>query len=403
MEASVFLAAFLSTVDVETLTGHDRIIVLQAHQRMASHYLAQTYRDMVAVADAIALEDDEQDPQFATEAAAAEVRAALRLTRRAADIEMEFAIELASRLPAVWDAMCAGDIDARRARVISNAIAHLPDNAARDVVDMIIADAGLLTTGQLRAKLRKLAIEVDPEDAQRRYAQAVEDRRIVAEPTEVGTSNVFGIDLPPHRVQAGMRRVNEIAKSLRGSAETRTMDQLRADVFLDLLEGTGAASNAGNGTVDIRTDLATLVGLADNPGELGGYGPVIADIARQVAERQIGPEWRITITDPKTGRPIDTITTRRRPNRSQQRHVEVRDTTCIFPGCRMPATDCDIDHRVTWAESRTTSARDLAPICRHDHNRVRHRYGWRYQRLSNGDYLWTSRLGHTYTTSGRSP
>lgn len=28
--------------------------------------------------------------------------------------------------------------------------------------------------------------------------------------------------------------------------------------------------------------------------------------------------------------------------------------------------------------------------------------GWRYQPLPNGDYLWTTKLGHDYTTSGRS-
>jgi hypothetical protein len=45
---------------------------------------------------------------------------------------------------------------------------------------------------------------------------------------------------------------------------------------------------------------------------------------------------------------------------------------------------------------------NLAPLCRHHHN-LRHHSGWTHRKLPNGDYLWTSRLGHTYTTSGLPP
>jgi hypothetical protein len=97
--------------------------------------------------------------------------------------------------------------------------------------------------------------------------------------------------------------------------------------------------------VDIRVDLETLTRLTDDPGELAGYGPVIADIARQVAEQQPNAEWRWTVTSPDTGQVLHDGITRRRPTTGQRRHVENRNRTCIFPGCRMPATDCDLDHR----------------------------------------------------------
>ena len=78
MEPGPVLAGFLATIDVTELSGHDRIVVLQAHHKMASHYNAHVYRDMAAVVDSI--EDD--NPMYAAEAAAAEIRAALRLTDR---------------------------------------------------------------------------------------------------------------------------------------------------------------------------------------------------------------------------------------------------------------------------------------------------------------------------------
>jgi hypothetical protein len=179
------------------------------------------------------------------------------------------------------------------------------------------------------------------------------------------------------------------------------MDQLRADVLLDLLEGASSAT-AGRGIVDIHVDLDTLTRLADHPGELAGYGPVIADVARQVAARQIRAEWRFTVTDPDTGEPVHTGTTRRRPNAAQRRSVEAHYRTCVFPGCRMPATGCDVDHRVPWAEGGPTSNANLAPLCRHDHV-IKTRSGWAYTRIPGGDHRWISALGHTYTTVGRPP
>ena len=81
-----------------------------------------------------------------------------------------------------------------------------------------------------------------------------------------------------------MRRITDLAQSLKTGSETRTLDQIRADVFLDLLDGTSHHLRGRKGTVDIHVDLETLARLNDHPGELAGYGPVIADIARQVAE-----------------------------------------------------------------------------------------------------------------------
>jgi hypothetical protein len=138
--------------------------------------------------------------------------------------------------------------------------------------------------------------------------------------------------------------------------------------------------------------------LVDDPGELAGYGPVIADIARRVAETHPDAEWRYTVTDPETGEPVAVGTTPRRPSTSQRRLVEAHYETCVFPGCRTPAADCDLDHRVAWSAGGATTAFNLGPVCRHDHIVVRHRIGWTYKRLPNGDHQWTSPLGHTYIT-----
>ena len=198
-----------------------------------------------------------------------------------------------------------------------------------------------------------------------------------------------------------MRRINRLARAAKSANDPRTMDQIRADVLLDLLQGRQTRETQDTrATVDIRVDLNTLAGLDENPGELGGYGPVISDIARQITSEQSDSEWRYTITN-EEGQVVSNGTTRRRPTSYQARQVEAENPTCVFPGCRNPASECDLDHNQAWSEGGPTEVENLAPLCRHDHV-VRH-HGWRIEQIRSGSYQWTSPLGHTYTVGPRPP
>lgn len=403
-EPDMMVSAILDNIDIRQLNGHDRIKVLKARQRQASQLAARLYDDMVAVVEYLDTEWDNDDIA-APEAAAAEIRAALHLTRRAADAELALAIDLKHRLPQVWAALERGDIDQRRARTIARGTENLTDDTARTVVDTIIGDAPLLTTGELSAKLRKLCIEAAPEEAAENYERALERRAFVAAPNPDGTGNIHGYNLPADRVTAIADRINTIARSLTGPHEFRTMDQIRADIYLDLLDGrdfTGARGANTSGSVDLVVDLTTLAGLDDKPGELAGFGPVIADVARKVAQQQRDTQWRLTVTDPDTGRPVYTGITRRRPTADQRRNVRARYQRCVFPGCRMPAINSDLDHRIPFAKGGPTDEHHLAPLCRNDHC-IRHQAGWTYKFLPNGTIEWTSPLNHTYITSGTPP
>ena len=77
MPPGPFLAGYLSLIDVSRLSGYDQIIVLRAHQRMASFYQAATYQDMAAVNTTMLTHDGYPQPDVeAAEMAAAEVRVA---------------------------------------------------------------------------------------------------------------------------------------------------------------------------------------------------------------------------------------------------------------------------------------------------------------------------------------
>ena len=154
------------------------------------------------------------------------------------------------------------------------------------MVVRIVDRAPNLTTGQLSARIRRLCVEAEPGEAKSRYEEAVEERRIVTQADVDGTASLFGLNLPPHRVIAVTRRINKIARGLKHSDDARTADQIRADVFLDLLAGVELSDTGSRATVDIRVDMATLMGVDDKAAEIPGFGPVIADIARKVVQEQ---------------------------------------------------------------------------------------------------------------------
>ena len=260
--------------------------------------------------------------------------------------------------------------------------------------DTALERAANQTTAQLRAWIQQLIITIDPASARDRYDEKLKDRRVISEMTDAGTANLLGLDLPPADANAAMRRINRLARSLKSKGDPRSIDQIRADTYLDLLNGRGnTRAGSDRGLVDIKMDLATLAGLDENPGEIPGWGPVLADIARQIVDEQYDSEWRITVTDQDQSTGV--FTTKRRPTTSQRRHVEARNPTCVFPGCRMPADQCDIDHHQAWIEGGPTSTDNLGPLCRHDH-RAKHENGWKLEQTRPGVYKWTSPLGHTY-------
>jgi len=397
----VDLAGMLAGVDRDRLSGHDRIELLKARARLRSHVDAELLADMAAVLDA---ESEALSPGLAVdvvhEVAAAEIGAALSWTRRMAERQLDFAATLVSDYPAVWEMLHDGLIDLPRARVIVDHTCHLQPEVRDQVVETVLERAPAQTTGLLAARIRRLAIWVAPDNAKKRYENGVEQRRVVTDANPDGTANLSGFQLPADLTQAAARRINRIAHELRRSGDPRTIDQIRADIFIDLLSGRGGETRADRGVVDIQVELTTLLQLDDRPGELPGWGPVVSDIARQVVEEQSESEWRYTITG-ENGTVISNGTTRRRPRPGLKRQVQAKTPVCVFPGCRIPSLDCDLDHNQPWAENGPTSGDNLAPLCRH-HHVIRH-HGWTITRTQPGSYQLTSPLDHTYSTQPRAP
>lgn len=361
------LGVLLGGLDISALTGADLVEVLRARARQLSHEQAQLLATMVE----IGLCDPHADPDEVArltqtaEYAADEVRAALAWTRHGAYREYHFAEALLIRLPAVFAALDTGAICRSKAWLFTQLCAELTDEQAQVVCERLLPAADGLTTGELAARIKKLAIALDPEWAARRYASAVQDRDVIGYLDEDGTATVTGRRLPADQAAAACARIEDLAKAAKRAGHPGRIGSLRADIYLGLLEGrwqqltrdqiitdllahatpgeapqkptpdgtsdddlTTGAPTAGDASpaaaqerpaaarewvgVELRVGMSTLLGHDRHPGEIPGWGPVTAETARTMVAAQRTGEWRYAIVDPE-GQLILAGVTRRRP------------------------------------------------------------------------------------------
>ncbi|MFB8893315.1 HNH endonuclease signature motif containing protein [Microbacterium plantarum] len=190
----------------------------------------------------------------------------------------------------------------------------------------------------------------------------------------------------------------------------RTIDQVRADVFSDLLlAGTPAldptASGDGDGTlgairarVQVAVSALTLIGQDEGPADLAGRSPIDAATARELAGN--ATSWERLLTHPVTGTVLECDTYR--PTAGMVRLLRARDRHCRFPGCRQPAIRCELDHTIAASDGGATHVCNLANLCKRHHD-VKHHTRWQVRQLSGGRLIWTSPTGRIYREDAPPP
>jgi hypothetical protein len=344
-----------------------------------------------------------------------EVAARLAVTRRAGEAKIADASCLA-RVPVVWDALDGGRIDPYKARVLCDELLALPPALRFDVAAEVVPLADTLTAPQLRARIRRRAIAADPAAAARAHERERARRFVAVEPLRDGMAWLRAF-LPAPDAVAVHTTLTAIADA-QGSDDPRPMDARRADALVDVVTRWLDAGTTPDGRplptkhrrrphLQVAVAATTLAGADDAPAELAGYGPVTADVARDIAARAA---WSAVTVDPRTGEiraagPSAGGGRRRaepgyRPPQALVDDVVARDRTCTFPGCRVPAVRCDIDHAEPYDPSRPaddqTVRENLHALCRH-HHRLKTHGGWAVERDdATGLTRWTAPTGHAY-------
>ena len=505
----------LSNLDDDQLTG-----VLQAANRLAAWSAALRVAAVSGLAARREAAGQKSGDWRPFDHIDDEVAIALTLTRRSGGRLVELALSL-DRLPLTRAALAAGLLDERRAEIIAEELAELDDEHAAAVEKLIIGKAPGLTSGQLRALVRRAVLSADPKAARRRKEKALKDARVEMFPETSGTAALSGRDLPPAAALAADKHLTALAQALKAAGIPGTLDTLRARAYLHLLSGqpadtlilqTASPGRPGRepprgphtathvppasgstapgspapgsatpdsirgpggipglgGTVNLTMPLAAWLGWTQSPGDVPGYGPVDADDSRTLADllaQDPRSQWCVTLTDPAghpvahacarhgpPGPPRRPATTHEQPNpagpaepgptgpgptgggpdprapvpgwlrgltfttlqtsgcthprqsRGYQpsaslRHlIQIRNPACTAPGCRRPATRCDLDHVIPYDHGGRTCECNLHPACRHDHH-TKQAPGWTVTCHQPGTLTWTTPGHRSHTTT----
>ena len=388
-----------------------------------------------------------RDHDMALRSIAAELAGVMRLSDRSVQRRIGDAVELAGDYPATLDACARGVITPGHVRVIVETGVILPPEVRGGFEEAALERCARETPGRVRAGLAILAERMHPRSLGARHREARETRgvRVSALPDGMSDLIVTGptlvIDAIYDRLTQQARCITDVradaAKARRAApattrpggmgngtsptddatvrtdeddaeaiiaSDSRTTDQLRADLLCDMLltaapgadptrtdDGPGLLG-AIRGKVQVVVPALTLLDTDDGPADLVGRSPIDPGTARELAGVIPSP-WERILTHPVTGTVLH-VDTYQRPA-AMDRYLRGRDRRCRFPGCGMPAIRSEVDHTQDHALGGRTEIGNLAHLCQRHHS-MKQFTPWAVTQKPGGVLEWTSPLGKTY-------
>lgn len=347
-----------------------------------------------------------ESPGLVERSIRAEFAVALQVSERVAAREIEHAQLLVEELPRTRAALADARMRWEAGGIVCSVAATLPA-ASRAEFDVRAAELAVaVTPTQLRRALAQLREELHEQPLAERHARARADRSVWMTSDDDGMATLCA-HLPATIAVGALTRLDRMARELRGDEDVRTLAQLRADAFGDLLchgdvAGTmpsdeSSATFAPGIRAEVRLMMSdtTAAGTDDSAVDLDGYGLVPADVARDL----VGADATFTPvrSDPRTGVVVSVGRALRTPPPLMRLLVRLRDRTCRFPGCTRSASASEADHTVEWRNGGETTPGNLASLCV-AHHHVRHGDRWTYILHPDGVADWTTPTGRRVTT-----
>jgi hypothetical protein len=354
---------------------------------------AQRHPEIFAIFDG---EPTDDDLRIAYDAAIADLAVRLSIAEATVAILAHQATVLRTRAPRTWAAFREGEMTVPNARRVAETLDTMPtDTTADSALDEKAVELARLAPARFGDRMRVLRERLHPRDLTERHREAAQKRCAVREPEPDGMT-WLGFRVTDAKAQVAWDRIDQAARHLAAApGETRTLDQLRADVAADLLGGWHDPEIAPRVTVGVLVPMLSLLGAAEQPAHLEGIGPIDAETARRLTAH--APSLQRLLTDPVKGTVLDVDRRTYRPPADLDRWLRLRDATCRFTGCGRSAKSCDIDHTIDWSTGGRTAADNLAHLSRRHHT-LKHRSRWTVAHGPGARLTWTSPTGHVSTS-----
>ena len=352
------------------------------------------------------------------------------------ELMLQFDLELTDGLkqwfPRLWRRCMKGRLDIGRARLAYDQLLNLTNDADKaafaelieemfDRMDDPASPLYPVSRTTLQRAIRRRCLKFPQKSEDDNFGEAFKKRRVKLETDENGMGSL-SVSTAVHDAMTADYRLTLIAKKLgEAKGETRTLDQRRADVCIDLILGrltVGATDgeleddSTGGGDdpaetferkpvgrfarpiINVTVPITTLMGLSDEPGVMAGGTSLPADVTRHIATDPDATWYRL-LTDPAGGF-LELSTKSYTPTDAIWRWTVACNQKCIWPGCCRPATVIELDHRIRFPLGKTSTC-NLQPLCRRHHH-VKHSEGFSVVLEADGSYTWTSRFGSTFRT-----
>ncbi len=325
-----------------------------------------------------------------------EVAVASRKSVYAADRDVTYARALQGRLAATREALHDGRITERQARELAEATAHLSDELALRIEARLLAYSHRQDLPKFKASLRRWLARLDPEFVKRainaRNQTTVEH---VANDDGTGSLYLHGPLEKTALIDTALRAYATATKTATGgTAEDRKLDGLVewAEAYLTSPDTPRRHGRAYG--IQVILDAPTLLGLADHPAEIPGYGMIPAQAALHLLAD--GSPIRRLITDPDDGHLLHYGTKTYLVPPPLADHLIALHHTSVGPHSAVPAAGCDMDHNLPHDSGGATDPDNNSPLDRRWHRAKTHA-GWTYLKNNDRTVTWTSPHGLSET------
>jgi Domain of unknown function (DUF222) len=303
-------------------------------------------------------------------------------------------------LPETYRLLVGGQISEYVASLVVSETRHL-DARTRREVDAKISAAGISQMGPRSAAAcaRRHAYEADPEGYVQRGRTERKNRRVTLRPAP-DTMSVLSGYLPAEQGVACLKSLRDQTDALKAAGDPRCRDQIMADTLAERLTGQAHAADV-NAEVQIVMGLDALLDANNQTtAELNGYGPLPADLARDLMTTSKGKLWwRRLYAAPVGGPLVGGDPHRRHFDGYLRKLIMWRDRQCRDPFCDAPIRH--IDHIQRYTDGGLTIYPNGRGECERG-NYAREMPGWKVEAVSGGldgqlhKIKITTPTGHSY-------